>query len=497
MFNAILSANVSPGLIILYCILGAIGALLIYMVLRAICMKKKKYPTDYVPQEVDKDEITNLLVGAIRIPTVTKYHEGDDQSSFPIYHEYLKKSFPEIFKRAEVTVINQYSLIIKIKGSDESLTPGCLLAHQDVVPAPREGWECDPFSGEIKDGYVYGRGSSDMKSQMITALYGLELLLREGREPARTIYYCFGHDEEATGREGAAYIVKYLQEQGIRFEFVLDEGGTILDGKLLGINGKVALIGTCEKGYADFILTSVKDGGHASSPKRKSSVDAIADAIHDLRRSPMKATWSEPLKGTFNSLAPYMNPVYRFLFANRVVLSPLLKFVLGIVNPLTNSILRTTFAFTQMEGSTAPNVIPTKATAIVNTRININETKEEVQAYIQKVVGKDIKVEPYGNGYNPTPVSKTNTPVYDDLLRSIVEVYEGFIPAPYPFIAATDAKYYYAVSDNVYRFTPFEMSMDDQKRIHALNERCSIVGLVKASQFFKRFIENTCYNEKH
>lgn len=482
------------GLYILYAILAALGLLLIIMIIRTMLARPKKDNVAYAPPEVDEKEITDILVGAVRIPTVTKLKEGDDQTPFLRYHEYLKETFPQIFSRAEVEIVNGYSLIIKIEGTDKTLLPGCFLAHQDVVPASPEGWETDPFGGEIKDGYVYGRGSQDMKSQMMTALYGLEILLREGKEPVRTIYYCFGHDEEFTGKEGARLIVEHLKEKGTRFAFVLDEGGTITDGSILGINGNIGLIGTCEKGYSDFLLTSVKEGGHASNPKKKSSVDAIADAIHDLRRSPIKAHWNAPVKEMIKTLAPYMKPVFKFLFVNFDILSPLLKFALCTVNPLTNALIRTTFAFTQMQGSDAPNVIPVKSTAIVNTRINIGETQESVKKHIQSVVGKDIKVETYGFGFDPTPISKTkNSEVYDVLVKSIKESFENIIVAPYPFIATSDAKYYYAISDNVYRFTPFVYTQDDQKRLHALNERCEIKSLPRATRFFKRFIENTCY----
>ena len=481
------------GLYILYALLGALGSLLVFMILRTALTKPKKLVSDYTEPEVDEKEITEILQNAIRIPTVTKYKEGDDQSSFPVYHEFLKKTFPEIFKRAEVTVINGYSLIVKIKGSDESLLPGCFLAHQDVVPAPKDGWDVDPFSGDLIDGYVYGRGSQDMKSQMMTSLYGFELILREGKEPKRTIYYCFGHDEEFTGKEGARYISEYLEKQGVRFAFVLDEGGTILDGNLLGINNHVALIGTCEKGYADFQLTSVKDGGHASTPKKKSSVDAIADALHDLRRAPMKAYWSKPVKELFRDLAPYMKPIFKFIFVNRDILAPLLKIVLCSIT-FTNAVMRTTFAFTQMEGSTAVNVIPTKSTAIVNVRINFGQTREQVKNYMQKVVGKDVKVDFYGSSFEPTPVSKTvGSEVYEQLRTSISEVYGGFIVAPYPFPASSDSKYYYKVSDNVYRFTPFVYTIEDQKRIHGVNERCAVKDLTRATRFYKHYIEKTCY----
>lgn len=482
------------GLYILYAVLACLAALIIYMVIKTALCKPKKFVSDYKPPEIDKDEIVGILQNAIRIPTVTKFNEGDDQSSFLVYHEYLKKTFPEIFKRAEVTIINKYSLIIKIKGTDESLLPGCMLAHQDVVPVVREDWSVEPFEGEIRDGYIYGRGSQDMKSQTMTELYGLELLLREGKEPKRTIYFCFGHDEEATGKEGAKYIVKYLEENKIRFEFLIDEGGTIIDGTLLGVKRKVALIGICEKGYVDYMLTAEKDGGHASAPKKESSVDAIADAIHDLRRSPRKAHWTAPLKETFSTLAPYMPPVLKFLCVNRAVFGGLLKKILCTVNPMANSALRTTFAFTELHGSTAPNVIPAKATAIVNTRIITGENQKEIVKYMQKVVGKSIHIDVYGEGFDPAPVSSTKGSfAYENLVKSAYEIFDGYAVAPYPFIATTDSKRYYGLCSNIYRFTPFEMTLGDQKRLHGVDERCNIEFLVKAAQYFRRFYENTCY----
>ncbi len=483
------------GLIILYCILGAIGALLLFMIIRTLATRPKKLEVSkVVTADVDKNEVAEILSGAVRIPTVTAYNEGDDQTIFLKYHEYLEKSFPLIFARAEKTLVNNYSLVLKIKGSNESLLPGCFLAHQDVVPATSEGWESDPFGGEIKDGFVYGRGSQDMKSQMIASLMGLELLLREGREPVRTIYYCFGHDEEFTGKEGANSIVKYLLANNIRFEFVVDEGGTMIDGSMVGIKGKyVALIGTCEKGYADYKLTATRDGGHASAPKKKSSVDDIAEAVYDLAHSPMKRTFSKPLKEMFRQLAPHMNPVFKFFLVNYDILGCILKPVLGLINPLLNSTMRTTFAFTQLKGSDAPNVIPVKASAVVNVRINIGETREDVVKHIKKVVGKNIEVTELEDTFDPSPVSLTDTETYATLVRSIEEVYENFVVAPYPFIAASDSKWYYPVSNGVYRFTPFVYGLDDQKRIHGLNERCDIEGLARAVTFYHRLMENLCY----
>jgi carboxypeptidase PM20D1 len=187
-----------------------------------------------------------------------------------------------------------------------------------------------------------------------------------------------------------------------------------------------------------------------------------------------------------------MKFLYKFLFVNRDILSPLLKWALGIANPVTDSLLKTTFAPTQLKGADAPNVLPPEATATINCRINIGESSEKVLNHIKKVVGKNIEVSVLPGKNEPSPVSDIISDAYKTLTKTINEVFEDFLPAPYPFIAATDAKFYYNVSNNVYRFTPFLMSEDDRTRIHAINERQEINGLVKATQFFARFIENSC-----
>lgn len=479
--------------IILYTLLGLVAALIVFMVLRTVLIKpiiiEKK---EFKPLKVDADRVAKRLSEAIKIPTVTVLDDTMSYKPFLQYHKYLEDTFPSFHKTAEKEIINNYSLIYKIKGSDNSLLPGCFLAHQDVVPAPPEGWEVPPFSGKIKDGYIYGRGSQDMKGQMIALLEALEIMLENGFQPKRTIYCCFGHDEEFTGKEGAKRISTYLEKQGVRFEFVIDEGGTVLDGAAIGVKGMLALIGTCEKGYVDIQLKAKSTGGHSSSPKKRNAVDLLAEAIWDVAMTPMKSKWNTPTKQLFKAVSPNMSPIFKFIFVNRDILSPLLKFALSKASPITNSLIRTTFAATQIKGSEAPNVLPDFATATINCRVGINQSIDDVVKYIKNIVGNKIEVSILPGQSEPTPVSNVDCEAYNILSTSIKEIFSNFLPAPYPFIAATDAKYYYNICDNVYRFTPFLVSADDLDRIHARNERTSIEALVKATQFFARFIENSC-----
>lgn len=482
------------GAIIGYCILGIVVAFVAVMVVRAISAKKPDLGTsEYVPAEIDLAEVAEKLAGAVRIKTVTLPDNDRDGSIFYEYQSYLEATFPLVMSHAEKIQINKYAVIYKVKGSDDGLLPAAVLAHQDVVPADSEGWEVDPFGGVIKDGYVYGRGSQDMKSQMIAALEGLELLLKEGKTPKRTILFCFGHDEELRGTYGALEISKYLEAEGVRLEYAIDEGGTILDGKMLGIENKIALIGTCEKGYADFVLEVEKDGGHASAPTRRTAVGLLAEAIYKVERKKMRPHWTIPTKEMFAALAPYMNFGFKLALANRDLLSPLLKPVLCLVSPFTNCLMRTTIAPTQAEGASTPNTLPGVAKGTVNCRINTGETVESTKKYIQKIVGKNVKISTLEGSIDPSPVSTVDSDAYKQLEKTISEVFSGYIVAPYPFIAASDAKHYYNLTNCVYRFTPFEKTVEDANRIHGLNERQDIKMLGQGTQFFKRLYENTCF----
>lgn len=479
--------------IVLVSTAAAFCALIIFMIVRTALHKPHLIETrSFEPIKVDKERIAQKLSEAVQIPTVTVTEQSNDYSVFSRYREYLEAAFPLFHIRAKRTIINENGLIYVISGSDKSLLPACFLAHQDVVPAPSEGWEVPPFSGAIKDGYVYGRGSQDMKGQMIALLEALEILLENGFKPKRSIYCCFGHDEEFSGEQGALKIASYLKEKNVRFEYVIDEGGVVLDGGIIGVDGMLALIGTCEKGYMNVELKAQKEGGHASSPDKRNAVDLLAEAVLKVATSPMKSSWSLPAKQMFKAIAPNMKPLMKFVFVNRDILSPLIKLVLSKASPVTNSLIRTTFAATKLKGSDAVNVLPPSATANINCRININENSQMALRHIRKVVGKDIEVKLLEGHAEPTPVSDISSNAYRTLTRTINEVFENFLPAPYPFIAATDAKHYYRICDNVYRFSPFLISEDDRTRIHAINERANIDGLAKAAQFFARLIENSC-----
>ena len=470
------------------------------LLIRTLCNKPDKKDFDVVEEpDLDVDTIAKHLSEAVQIPTISMVEEFvDNKQAFYDFHAWLEKTYPEIHKVAEKNLINGFSLCYYIKGTDPSLKPGIFLSHQDVVPAPADGWDYPPFSGKItEDGFVYGRGSQDMKSHMICLLEAIEKKLKEGGSYKRDIYLCFGHDEEpGTSFEGAKYICEFLQNRGIKAEFVIDEGGAVVDGKMMGVPHSLALIGATEKGNGDLELKVERFGGHASNPKPPTADAVLGKAIYKLEKSPMPSKWTNLTKVTAKELAKNcggsaLGGVFKFALTNRDVLPHLVKFVFTLASPMTNALVRTTFATTMLWGAKARNVIPGEARANINYRMLTTDSYEDVEKHIKKKLGPEVQVTSIANSPS-SPEADVTAPAYKNLEKSIYESFDDIVVAPYMFIAASDARFYYPLTHDIFRFDPFVYDLEDQRRIHGINERCSKENLRKGTKFFIVCLENMC-----
>ena len=197
------------------------------------------------------DDVIQRLSDITKI-TMTSYPSHVDTAAFLEYHSYVDSIFPLVDSLLKKTTVNQFSRIYKWQGRNPNLKPYLLMAHLDVVPVEKESqtlWTEPPFSGKIKDNFIWGRGTLDGKVSAMGILETAEILLKENYEPQRTIYFAFGHDEEVGGKNGAQAIVEYFLQKKITFEYLLDEGSLILENALPGLTRPLALIGTAEKGY--------------------------------------------------------------------------------------------------------------------------------------------------------------------------------------------------------------------------------------------------------
>ena len=450
--------------------------------------------------DMDKSAVTAHLQQAIRFETISMVDEykGKDQA-FLAMRQWLLQTYPCLAAQAKLTIIADYSLVFCLEGTDLTLLPAAFLAHQDVVPAPARGWHYAPFGGEIgADGYIYGRGALDMKDHLVAVLEGVEYWLRQGKRFARTIYFCFGHDEEpGQSFDGAPNIVKWMQQQNIRLEYVLDEGGSIIEGKQLFAKGYVAAVGATEKGMGDLEIVVHQEGGHASRPKYPSANGILASVIHAIETHPMPSRMTPLLKKTFLALSSAASAPIRFVLANSDVFAPLLRLVLAKASAVTNALVRTTLATTVLWGSDARNTIANEVKVNVNFRILSGQTAQDVVRHLQRILRRYIRkgqVEINLLQYSdPSPESVCEGESYRQLTRSIRQTFAQTTVIPYVFLGATDSRFYAPICDKIYRFGPVVMGWDDESRFHGIDERIHPDKLATAARFFATFMANSCY----
>jgi len=439
---------------------------------------------------LDEQGAVERMAGAIRFRTVSYDDRANfDAKPFLAFHDYLRRSFPQLHERADVTVINGYSLLFRIAGSDPSLKPVLLMGHMDVVPVDEltlSEWTHDPFAGTIADGIIWGRGTLDDKLSVMSFLEASETLLADGYQPTRSLYLALGHDEEVGGRDGAREAARYLADRGIEFEFVLDEAGFITEGVMQAVDRPVAVIGVAEKGYVNLRLRVDAPGGHSSQPPPHSALGIVSRAVVKVEDNPFPPRLAF-LKQTLAAIAPYMSFGNRLALANTWILGPLI--VPGLLDDRAMAAtLRTTTAVTMASGSSKSNVLPTRAEAVINFRILQGETVASVRDRVIKLIDDDRVEVITEYGIEPSPVSPTDSPGYELLARTIRSFDDNILVAPYVTQAGTDAKYFYSLSPNVYRFIMAHATPETLRQIHGIDEHVPIDDYLMAVRFYHAVI---------
>jgi len=469
---------------------GAILALFVaLLVARGVTSFPNRQLTTVTPlPEVafDGPALARRLAGAIRIPTISHDDRDNfDAAAFLAFHAYLRENFPQVHSVAPPEVIAGYSLLYRIEGSRPDLKPALFMGHMDVVPiddATAGDWTHGPFSGDITEGVVWGRGAMDDKVTVLALLEAMERRLRDGEVPERSVYFAFGHDEEVGGKDGARAIAARLAGEGVEFEFVLDEGGVVTEGFFPGIEQPVAIIGIAEKGYVNLHLTVNAAGGHSSQPPAHTAAGILAQAITKVEDNPFPADL-QGLYRTFDYLGHHFPLANRVVLANSWLFGPLIRQRL-VSSPVSAASIRTTTAVTMLEGSSKSNILPTRATAVVNFRILPGNTSTYVKERIEAVID-DERVEVTKSMVNePSPVSSTDTFGFRLLQETIQASDENVLVAPYLVQGGTDAKHFVDLSDSVYRFIMVRGNRDTLRRMHGVNEQIRIDDYTSAVRFY-------------
>ncbi|XP_063469724.1 N-fatty-acyl-amino acid synthase/hydrolase PM20D1 isoform X3 [Symphalangus syndactylus] len=435
------------------CLLALAATLLLVFptVSRSMGLKSKEHQrASRIPSQFSKEErvaMKEALKGAIQIPTVTFSSEKSNTTALAEFGKYIHKVFPTVVSTSFIQheVVEEYSHLFTIQGSDPSLQPYLLMAHFDVVPAPEEGWEVPPFSALERDGVIYGRGTLDDKNSVMALLQALELLLIRKYIPQRSFFISLGHDEESSGT-GAQKISALLQSRGVQLAFIVDKGGFILDDFIPNFKKPIALIAVSEKGSMNLMLQVNMTSGHSSAPPKETSIGILAAAISRLEQTPMPIIFGS---GT----------------------------VVTVLRQVANEM----------------NVIPPVAQATVNFRIHPEQTVQEVVELTKNIVADNRVQFHVLSAFDPLPISP-----YDDkalgyqLLRQTVQSVfpEVNITVPVTSVGNTDSRFFTNLTTGIYRFYPIYIQPEDFKRIHGVNEKISVQAYETQVKFIFELIQN-------
>lgn len=437
------------------------------------------------------DSAVAHLQQAIQAPTISWGETKPiDTAAFRQFDVFLHQSYPLIHQRLSRMVFSEFSYLYKWTGTDTTLHPIILMGHYDVVPVEdvaEKMWRQKPFSGALVGDTVWGRGTCDDKGSVVSILESVEGLLRSGYQPRRTIYLSFGHDEELGGPRGASKIAAWLKDQGVKAEWVLDEGGMISNDKALS-KQPMAVIGVQEKGYASYLLTVEKPGGHSSQPEPETAIDILAKGLAKLRSVPTPAS-IPAATGQFLEASATVSPsfVARMAINNQWLFGSVLRSQLS-KEKRTNAMIRTALVPTMLDAGVKDNVIPTVATAVVNSRILPGETPESVRDFIIQTIGDDrVTVKPYSdNWWGPTNMTDTKGPAFGKVTAAAQKVMDGVIPAPYLVIGATDSRYFRAISTEVMNF----VASSFMEGYHGIDERLPVTDYQRMIAFITHLIKD-------
>jgi carboxypeptidase PM20D1 len=447
---------------------------------------------------VDESAVAGRLGEAVRLKTISTHADPKaNQDQFESLHKLLQQRFPKVHANMQVETISDLSLLYTWKGSNPKAQPILFLSHQDVVPiAPgtEANWEQAPFSGVVKDGFIWGRGSWDNKGNLMSQLEAAESLLAAGFQPERTVYFFLGADEEIGGLRGAIPLAKLFTDRNVRLEMVLDEGLVITDGVLPGLNKPAALIGIAEKGYLSVVMKFNTAPGHSSQPPAKgtSAIGMMSAAIKRLDDNQLPGGIRGVAGEMFDTVAPEMSGFGRVALSNLWLFGPVVQKQLE-AGAATNAMMRTTTAPTIAQAGIKDNVLPGLAEATVNFRILPGDTGESVMAHVRNQVEQVVPKEKYelfalGDASEPSKVAPTSSTQYRLLQTTIREVFPTAMVAPGLMIGATDSRHLGEVSDHIFKFSPVIAKPVDLPRFHGTNERIGVGNYADAIRFYHRLI---------
>jgi len=429
--------------------------------------------------ELENETIT-LCQEMIRIPSV---NHGEGKGDEKAMAEYVASKLAEVGIKSELieTAPNRVNVVAKVEGADQS-RPGLVLhGHIDVVPANAADWSVDPFSGVIKDGFIWGRGAVDMKDMDAMILATVRMWQRIGYKPPRNILLVFFADEEAGSNYGSRWLVKHRPEIFDGYSEAVSEVG----GFSVTITGehRLYLIEAAQKGIQWMKLTAKGTAGHGSFINQNNAVTKVADAVARIGKYEWPQLETKTSSFFFRKIAELTGDKY-----DPKNVKPLLHH-LGDAVKMLGATISNTASPTMLEAGYKVNVIPQSASAMVDGRF-LPGHENQLQETIKKLAGDEIEIEIL------TRDIALEVEFAGPLVKAMCDAISGEdsagIPVPYLMSGGTDNKALHDLGIVGYGFSPLKLpkDLDFFALFHGVDERVPIEGLKFGVRVLFEFLEN-------
>ena len=421
-----------------------------------------------IEESAPEDLVVKIAADLIRMDT-TNFGEGRSNGETEAA-EYLASHLssiglePQLFESEKGRV----SLVARVEGADRSKPALVVHGHTDVVPAQPDNWSVDPFSGEIRDGMLWGRGAVDMKNMDAMIITSLKDILDSGKQPARDLIVAFFADEEAGGVFGAGYVVENHPELFAGATEAISEVG----GYSIDLAGKRAyLIQTGEKAIVWLKLIARGDAAHGSRFIENNAVTKLAEAVAKLGRHNWPIRMTKTTRALISELAKLLN-------VDPMVLSPdEIAIATGTAAGFIRASLRTTSNPTVLKAGYKHNVIPDAAEALIDVRTLPGEEAETI-AEIRSLLGQDIEVQVVIQDVGLE--TDFSGPLINEMKAMLAKHDPGAPILPYLLSGGTDNKALSKLGITGYGFAPLKLpaDLDFPAMFHGVDERVPLDALV-------------------
>lgn len=456
------------------------------LVVRALAVTGRTLSEPKVSMTIEEAEVyAGQLQRMIACKTVSVKGSYDD-TEFAKLRNVVEDLFPLVHKHCEKLTFGDDCWIYKLKGTDESRNI-MLMSHHDVVAAEGE-WEHPPFSGEIIDGKIWGRGTVDTKTPLFCEFAALEALLAKGYQPKCNVWLGSSCNEEIAG-DGIPLANEYFKANGISFDFILDEGGAVIDPPIGGMAcKKCAMVAIHEKGRHKLVLTASDKAVHAglTAGMKTTPTERMAAFITEFRKKNMFIRRLNPqVQGMFRAMAPYASFPMKLIFANLWCFGPLLTKLLPKISAQAGGLLGTTCVFN--------DVVTTQGGKVCSARVMLRSVDDkdletDLRNFRALAAKYGIEVSEGEDSEYHTPADPT-LPPFGIVSEGIAEVFPDVPVIPFILPAGTDARTLTDVCPCVLRFAPIRLSAQQLGSVHSENENIDVSAVGDCVTFYRRMLE--------